>query len=97
MEPANLDVNDWQRLHTLLVSLYLLVALVLPGAIAFLVAHAVIPSLILTRQLPAPFGRYRVGLYMVAAEAALVGTVLLVRVVRLGHAILQDLYPRWWI
>ncbi len=97
MDPAVLGPADWQRLHTLLLGLWFLVALVVPAAFSFLLAHAILPSLMLAGQLPRGFQRYRIALYVVAAEAALVALFLLLRLARLAHVVIQDIYPRWWI
>jgi hypothetical protein len=97
MRPDILVLDDWQQLTAIIVGFWLLVALVVPAAFAFLFAHAVIPSLVYTGPVRARANRFRAPLYLVAALFGLASLAQLVRVVLMLQPVVEDIYPRWLV
>ena len=79
-DPNFIAATDWQRIGDLLVPLWMIVGAVLGFAGSMLVAHAIIPSLAMTHDLPnASITKVRAPLYAAAVAffALLVVSVLL--------------------
>ncbi len=97
MEPAFTSTADWNLIAAVVTSLAIFTGMALAGALTFLVAHAVVPSLVMTRQLLPSVGVIRIGLYAFALIASLVSAYALGQAVLLAIAVLSRLFPRWWI
>ena len=75
-DPEALSSANWNDIHIWLTYFWIYVPLVLTFALAMLTAHAIIPSLIITGQLPTSAGRLKLPLTLFsvlvfAAAAAL--------------------------
>lgn len=93
MTPNVLGPGDWNSLTSLLLSLWLFAFCTITFAINVLIGHALIPSLVFTRQLPF-FVRLLRPIFYVVAAIALGADVFII--LRLGGqlGILQNIYPR---
>jgi hypothetical protein len=95
MDPAELQPDQWDQVARALIYLYAFTGLALTAGLAFLLAHAVLPSLITARDVPEEVGAYRRVLYPVAALALLGTAYALGRALALAIGVLQQIYPRW--
>ena len=95
MDPAVLQPEQWDQVARTMIHLYAFVGLALTAAFAFLLAHAVIPSLTTSRDAPEELGAYRRVLYPVSALALLGTLYALARALVLALGVLQQFYPRW--
>jgi hypothetical protein len=97
MDPQYLDRHYWDLIGTLLPHLALFVALMVNMAISFLMAHAVIPSLAMTRDIPLDVGKLRGILYPISALSFVLAAFALGRAVYLMVVVLEYFYPRFAI
>lgn len=97
MDPQYLYREHWDLIGSLLPHLVLFVALVVNMAISFLLAHAIIPSLAMTRDIPEDLHKLRRILYPISAVSLGLAAVVLGRAVSLMVAVLQYYYPRFAI
>jgi hypothetical protein len=97
MDPTELRPEQWEQIARALHHLYAFVGLALTAALAFLLAHAVLPSLVGSRDIPEELGGYRRVLYPLFAVALLLTLYALGRALLLAAGVLQQVYPRWGI
>ena len=96
MDPAFIDNGIWHDLSTMLRFLWVYMALIIGCGFNFLVAHAFIPSLIGTGQLPEQIGRFRRGFY--AASAGFLVLALVFFALTVSRAdVVADIWDGWWI
>ncbi len=96
MDPAFIDTNIWHDLSTMLRLLWVSVVLVFGIAFNFLVAHAIIPSLADSRQLPTRIVRLRPVFYL-AAAGFLVFAVVFIILTAIQIDVVADVWDRWGI
>ncbi|HZT09280.1 MAG TPA: hypothetical protein VFC51_19830 [Chloroflexota bacterium] len=97
MDPVILSTDQWLRLSSSLRFLVLFVGLVVNTAISFLFAHAVIPSLVGSGDLPPGAERLRGILYPISAVSAAL-TIVAFSVSIAGFvAVIMQFYPRFAI
>ncbi len=96
MDPEFITSADWQRIGNLLHYFWFVLLFAIGFGFNFLMAHAVIPSLIETRHLPQRLDRSRRIFYIGAL--GFLGLVLfsVSRIVAEAH-ILKSVWERWWI
>jgi hypothetical protein len=97
MDPQTISADQWDQIGRALIFLFLFGGLGLSGALAFLLAHAIAPSLIATGDTPALLGVVRWLAYPLAGVALLLGTYALIRCLMLAGAVAYQIYPRVWI
>jgi hypothetical protein len=97
MDPAFIDQATWQAIVALIVASLWFTILAIGAALLLLVAHAVLPSLIATAQLPIQANWLRPVLSLLALGVAGFGILNLVSAVGLAVAVVRDLYPRFLI
>jgi hypothetical protein len=97
MDPQYLYRDQWALIATLLPHLALFVALMVNMAISFLMAHAVIPSLTLTQDIPADIGKLRRILYPISGLSLILAAIALGRAIYLIVEVTQYFYPRFAI
>ena len=97
MDPAVVRPEQWEQITRAMIHLYAFVGLALVAALAFLLAHAVLPSLVASHDAPEELGAYRRVLYPVSAVALLLTLYALGRALVLAVGALQAIYPRWGI
>ena len=77
-DPKALTSVEWQNIHFFLQWFWIYFPIVLTFAITMLTAHALIPSMIITGQLPESAHRLRVPMTGFAALVFVAGVVILV-------------------
>ncbi|MCS7052024.1 MAG: hypothetical protein NZL87_10440, partial [Thermomicrobium sp.] len=81
MTPANVTAEQWQQIQHTLVWFWAFLGLIVAFAANMLVAYAIIPSLISTRDLPAKVGAIRPVLFALAAVFFLAALYAFVNIV----------------
>ena len=97
MDPQVVTAEHWAAISRLLIYLFLFTALGLTSALGFLLGHAVIPSLVASRDAPPALASLRLLAYPIAAAALLLTLYALVRALGLAADVAQRIYPRLWI
>ena len=108
-DPAFISTELWNSLDSTILWLFLFVFSMILGGLHFLLAHAVVPSLIMngyltlrgeSRELPVFIrGRepqIRGALYLGALFFISVGLLFLIILIS-GIDFMEELYNRWWI
>ena len=80
-DPKAVTTANWQDIHIWLQWLWIYVPLVFTFALTMLVVHALIPSLVATRHLPAGANRLRIPLTGFAAIVLVAAVVMMVLVI----------------
>ncbi len=98
MDPSTvITPEQWLLSHALLATLWLFAGLVVNGAFAMLLSHAIIPSLIATRPALSKLRALRPPLYVIASIAFALAIVQFVRFVNGVIVFVNELYPRFLI
>src|SRR4051812_47192217 len=97
MDPQVIDAGQWAQISRSLVYLFLFAGLGLTSAIGFLFGHAILPSLVDTRDAGATASMLRWLAYPVSAVALVLAGLALVRGVMIAITVTQQIYPRVWI
>jgi len=96
LEPTTITGAQWHEINVRLAYFWIFLAAMAGFGFSFLMAHAIIPSLLFTRDLPERAGRVRTLFY--AGAAGLFATALVFLVLALGvFRVVRDIYPRWWM
>ncbi len=95
MDPQFLNREQWEQIGRLLPHLALFVALMVNMAISFLLAHAIIPSLAMTYDIPESVRGLRRILYPISAISMAGAAVALGRGIVILVEVLQYFYPRF--
>lgn len=96
VDPAQVDARMWSDIGNWLHWLWAYFFCIVIIAFTFLTAHALIPSLVESRQLPKSFMGMRVPLYLVTL--VLTGLAVLFMFWTLGNTrLLDDIFNRYWI
>ena len=96
MDPPFLTNQIWHDLSTMLRFLWVYVFFIIAVAFNFLIAHAIIPSLVDSGQLPARVARLRPLFYLGALSLLALAAVFLVLTL-MNADVLGRVWPRWWI
>jgi len=95
MDPQFLYREQWELISRLLPHGAVFVALMVNMAISFLLAHAVLPSLAGTHDIPDDILGLRRVLYPVSAISMLGAAVVLGRAIVMMVELLEYIYPRY--
>jgi len=95
MDPQFFYQQQWEQVGRLMPHGAVFVALMVNMAISFLLAHAVIPSLSATHDVPDDIRSLRTILYPISAISMLCAAVTLGRAIVILIGILQYFYPRY--
>lgn len=95
-DPSALSSSNWNDIHYWLTYLWIYVPLVLTFALTMLTAHAIIPSLISTGQLPGSMGRLRAPLTAFAFLVFVAAVVMMVLAIN-RTLDLEKFWDRWLI
>jgi hypothetical protein len=95
MDPALIGSDDWQWLTRILNDLYVATGLGVTAAMAFLLAHGIIPSLVATADVAPELRGLRWLFYPIAAVALALTCFALVRVFSQSVVFLDQFYPRY--
>jgi hypothetical protein len=97
MDPQTITTEQWEQIARALIYLFLFGGLGLTGALAFLLAHALAPSLIASRDASALLEIVRWLAYPLAGASTLLGAYALIRSLVLAVTVANQIYPRTWI
>ena len=96
MNPEVITTEHWADISTMLRFLWLYWLFIIGFATNMLLAHALIPSLISSRQLPSSVARIRPLLYM-GALGILAIAILFFILTAVNADVVGRLWGRWWI
>ena len=88
--------ENWNDIHYWLTYFWIYVPLVLTFALTMVTAHAIIPSLIITGQLPESAGKIRVAMTAFAAMVFVAAVIMMVLTVD-RTLDLEKFWDRWLI
>jgi len=92
---SELTAADWVKLSELVAHLWFFTAALVVTGLTYMLAHAMIPSLMDTGDLPAAVARrMRAPLYLIVAMGCVAVVVLVMKATLLALNILPDIYPR---
>jgi hypothetical protein len=97
MDPIAIGPGQWEQLVRGVLHLFLFLGLMVNTAISFLVAHAIIPSLVTTGDALPDIQSFRRVLYPISALSLLLTIFAFGRMVSLAIPTLQQIYPRFAI
>ena|SRR5438067_1624735 len=97
MDPRILTGDQWIFLNDSLRYLVLFVGLVINTAMSFLLAHAIIPSLVNSGEVPPQTSRFRAILYPISAVSFLLFVWSFSTAISGVVSVLQQFYPRYAI
>ncbi len=97
MDPGLISPEQWELIQEVLIASALVLGLTLSGLLAFLLAHAVLPSLIAAGEVTRDVWVFRPILYLIAALALSLAVVALGWGLLRATDVLWDIYPRFWI
>lgn len=95
MDPRLIGPEQWIQIERALASLVLFVFLAVNTALSFLIAHAVIPSLATTGDVPGSVQTLRRVLYPVSALSLLAALYAFGRSLLLTVTVIQQIFPRF--
>lgn len=95
VDPTLLDAGQWQHLTRILNDLYVATGLGITAAMAFLLSHAIIPSLASTGDVPEALRGLRWVFYPIGAIALGLTCFALARAFSQGVGFLDGFYPRF--
>ena len=97
MDPQIVGRDQWQQISRVLIYLYLFTGLGLTSALGFLLGHAIIPSLVDSRDSPRGLALLRWVAYPISSLALLLTLYALARALELAGEVVEHIYPRLWI
>jgi hypothetical protein len=97
MDPVPLRPEQWDLIARAINGLFLFVGLGVNAALAFLLAHAIIPSIVRSGEAPPDILVFRRVLYPVFAISLALTFHALWRGLSLAVLVLQQVYPRFAI
>ncbi|MBI4493541.1 MAG: hypothetical protein HY690_12195 [Chloroflexi bacterium] len=95
MDPQLIGPEQWDHIGRALANLVIFVGLAVNGALALLLAHAVIPSLVTTQDAPREALALRWVLYPVFVASLVLTLYALGRALYLAVVVIQSIYPRF--
>ena len=96
MDPEFITTEHWSDISTVLRFLWLYFLFIIGFAFTILLAHAIIPSLVSTGQLPASADRLRPLMYL-SALGILVFALGFLVLSMVNADVIGQLWGRWWI
>lgn len=97
MDPRFLDAAHWSQLSVLLAHLFLFVGLVINSALAFLLAHGIIPSLVSNTLATTDTLTFRRVLYPVFVISGILAAISLGRAIYSIVQLVSYYFPRFAI
>ena len=96
MDPAFVDNEIWHGISGMLRFLWVYVFFVSGAAFNFLIAHAIIPSLAGSGQIPERAAKLRKFFYLSAGGIMVIAVAaLVISMAQVG--VVGDVFNRWWI
>tara|TARA_Y100000590_G_C15042141_1_gene759271 strand:- start:24 stop:314 length:291 start_codon:yes stop_codon:yes gene_type:complete len=96
MDPTPITSAQWAQIGLMLTNLWIVVAFVFSASATLLLAHAIIPSLVITAHLPESFSKLRVVFYLLGFVSILAGAFFMWKVIGYSEVI-STFYPDYWI
>ncbi|MBO9306565.1 hypothetical protein [Thermomicrobium sp.] len=96
MAPADVTAEQWQQIQQTLVWFWAFLGCIVVFAANMLVAYAIIPSLVSTRDLPAKVTAVRPFLLVIGLLFLAAGIFAFINVVN-GIQVLYEIWPERWI
>ena len=96
MDPGYITSADWAKIGNWLTILWVLVAFNISFGFNFIMAYAIIPSLVGTGHLPQGVSQVRKVLYAGAA-ASLIGSMYIISRLVVNADVIQGFWDRQWI
>jgi hypothetical protein len=93
-DPDQVTSADWANIHNWLTLLWIYFPVVIGFAFTMLIAHAWIPSMVMTGQLPPIANRARIPLTLLALVALVLAAILMASVVILTPQALSLIWER---
>ncbi len=93
-DPKSLTSSNWNDIHIWLTLMWIYIPVILTFALSMLTAHAIIPSLIITGQLPPSASRLKVPL-TAFAFLVLIAAVIILALAMNQTLIIEDFWDRW--
>ncbi len=97
MDPTALSPDQWGQVARAMLHLFLFLGLMINTGISFLLAHAVIPSLVTSGDALPEIQRFRRALYPISAASLLLTIFAFGRMLSFAVPTLQQIYPRFAI
>jgi hypothetical protein len=97
MNPQGPTTDQWDQISHALIFLFLFTGLGLTSAMGFLFGHAIVPSLVDSRDMLRPLSVLRWLAYPLALLALALAVYALGRALALATGVAQAIYPRTWI
>ena len=97
MDPRIIGPDQWILMSQAMNSLVLFTVLAINTAACMLIAHGVIPSLIMTGDVPVDFNRFRRILYPLFVVSLVAAVFAFARAITLAVALVDQIYPRFII
>jgi len=97
MDPRLMGPEQWMLVDRALSHLVVFLVLAVNTAFSFLIAHAVIPSLVSTGDAPPQVAGFRVALYPVFAASLVATLYTFARSISYAITLIQQIYPRFAI
>ena len=95
MDPKPLSTAEWAEVGNALKFLWLALGFALVAGPSLLTAHAIIPSVIDTKTVPAKWARFRAPLYVVGITCV-AGIFFALFMASQNTDFLHNMYSRWW-
>ena len=95
MDPKPLSTAEWAEVGNALKFLWLALGFALIAGPSLLTAHAILPSVIDTKTVPAKWARFRAPLYVVGITCV-AGIFFALFMASQNTDFLHDMYSRWW-
>lgn len=97
LDPRLLPPDFWSQLYMALAHLGVMVGMAVNAALSMALAHAIIPSLVMTRDAPADILTFRRILYPISLASAAVAIYAFARSLVVIVDVIQYMYPRFAI
>ncbi len=95
MDPKPLSTAEWAEVGNALKFLWLALGFALIAGPSLLTAHAILPSVIDTKTVPAKWARFRAPLYVVGITCV-AGIFFALFMASQNTDFLHNMYSRWW-
>ena len=89
-----LTLQQWELTRYAINHLIVAVGFNVTGALSLLLAHALIPSLVITRDAPRDIGVFRTPLYFIAVASIVLGVATIVQAARIAIPVVFEMFPR---
>jgi hypothetical protein len=89
-----LTLAQWELTRYAINHLIVAVGFNVTGALSLVLAHALIPSLVMTHDAPRDIGVFRAPLYFIAVASIVLGVATIVRAALIAIPVAFEMFPR---